>query len=158
MRIGPNQRTPGEIRDQLVEANRRYREGKEQVLEKSVTYAESGRSWILAPLFIGLLILIWIYAVGWAPPLSKLYSQASIFPAVITFYTAYYAFFHVSKLIFKPSKEELADDTSYFALFSGCEPRERRGLTSAAFAATNTFACVVVIIAKQTGPDAWSLY
>jgi hypothetical protein len=158
MKIGPNQRTPEEIKDQLVQAHRAYREGKEQIFEKSVTYAESGKSWILAPLFIGLLILIWLYVVLWAPSLSKMYKQASIFPAVIAFYTAYYAFFHSTKLIFKPSKEELTDDTSYFALFSACEPRERRGLSSAAFAATNTFACIVVLIAKQTGPDAWSLY
>ena len=158
MKIGPNQRILEEIKDQLVQAQRAYREGKEQLIEKSITYTEAGKSRMLAPVFGGLLSMGWLLCVLWEPPIGKTFDAFGFFPVVIVFFTSYFAFFHLTRLVFKPSEDELADDTSYFALFSACEARERRGLFSSGFGLANTIAIALYVVLKQTGLDAWHLF
>ncbi len=158
MRHGPKKLTPGEVKDQLFDAHRAYREGKEKLMEKSITVTESGTSKLLGPLFLGLLFMGWLVVVLWEPPNREIFDVTGFFSIALVFFLSYFAFFHLSKLIFKPSDEEAADDTSYFALFSACESRERRGLHSAVFGLANTVGLVLYAILNQTGLDAWRLF
>ena len=161
MRIGPNQRTPGEIKDQLVQAHRAYREGKEKLVEGAITYTEARKSKLFAPLFVTLLLMVWLGAAFWEAPAGKIFDTIGNFPkviALVVFFISYFAFFHASRLVLKPSEEELSDDTSYFALFSACKSRERRGLLSSAFGVANTVSLVAFVIVKQTGLEPWRLF
>ena len=157
MKSGPNKRTKGEIKDQLLDAHRAYRESKEKLVENSITYVESRRSNLFAPLFVGLMLASWTAVVLWEPPIGAIFDLSGFLVIFVVFYISYLAFFHVSKLIFRPSNEEAADDTAYFALFSACPARERRGLFSAGFGIANTVAFVMCVIVKQTGLHAWRL-
>lgn len=159
MKTGPNKVTPAEVADELVGAYRTYHERKEKLVEKSITYAESGTSKIFAPIFAVLLLGYWTVAVLWEqPPLGAIFDLSGFLAVVVMFYISHLAFFHLSKLLFKPSAEEAADDTSFFALFSACPARERRGLFSAAFGVGNAAFFVVYLIVKQTGLEAWRFF
>lgn len=158
MTSGPIKRTEGEIKDQLIDAHRSYREGKEKLVEKSITYAESRKGNLFAFLFVGLMLASWTAAVLWEPPIGAIFDLSGFLVVFVVFYISYLAFFHVSKLIFRPSNEEAADDTAYLALFSACPARERRGLFSAGFGIANTVAFVMYVIVKQTGLDVWRLF
>jgi len=158
MELGPNNLTPGQLKDQLVGAHRSYREGKEKLIERSVTSIESGRSKILAPSFVIILVISWVAVFLWEPPIGEIFDMSGFLFVGLAFYASYFAFLHLSKLIFKPSREEAADDTSYLALFSACEARERRGLFSAAFGLANTVAILLYVILKQTGTEAWRFF
>ncbi len=158
MRFGPNKRTPGELKDQLLRARRVYREGKEKAFEQSITFAESRMSWWFSLLFVSLTFAGWFVAIVFEPPIEKIYDLYGFLPIVFVFFISYFALFHLSKQIFKPSDEEVADDTSYFALFSACAARERHGLHSAAFGAANTFALILYMLLTQPGHDDWRLF
>lgn len=159
MKTGPNKVTPAEVADELVGALRTYHARKEKLVEKSITYAGSGTSKIFAPIFAVLLFGYWTVAVLWEePPLGAIFDLSGFLSVVLMFYISHLAFFHLSKLIFKPSFEEAADDTSYFALFSACSASERRGLFSAGFGVANAAFFAVYVIVKQTGLDAWRFF
>lgn len=158
MKIGSKEVKPTEVKDQLLNARRVYLEGKQKAFEQSITYAESRSSWLFALLFASLALAGWMVAIFLKPPIDKTFDLYRFLPLTVYFFISYFAFFHFSKLIFKPSEEEFSDDTSYLALFSACAARERRGLYAAAFGVLNTFALTLYVLVSQTGPDAWRLF
>lgn len=148
-----------DIKDQLVGAHRAYSEGKSRLVEQSITRIESRRDkWIPLP-FFAILLALWIIAIF--SPLtvdSDIDVKAVLTAITIFFFISYFAFFHVSKIVVKPTVEEFEDDTSYLALFSACESRERRGLLSAIFGVAHTIVFGLYIILKHIGVDAWRLF
>lgn len=148
-----------DIKDQLVGANRAYTEGKNRLVEQSITRIESRRDkWIPLP-FFAILIVLWIIAIFLTLPVdSEIDVKAVVTAITIFFFISYFAFFHASKMVVRPTVEELEDDTSYLALFSACESRERRGLLSAIFGVAHTVVFGLYIILKYTGVDAWRLF
>jgi energy-coupling factor transporter transmembrane protein EcfT len=149
VRIGPNQRTPREIVDQLLDARREYNDGRELLIQRSITTIESKRNPLLALLFVGLVAIVWIIAIVSELRIEWLWNWFQLVPATIIFLISYFAFFHVSKLVIKASTEESTDDTSYLALFSACDSRARRGWYSAIFGVLNTGALLFCLIYKE---------
>ena len=149
MRIGPNRRTPVELKDQLLQASRAYKEGKQALIEQSVTSLEAKTKPLLVGLFLALAIASWLIAIFAPGGFAKLYDAYRAYPVIAFFAFSYFAFFLGSKIIFKPSEEELADDSSPFALFSACERREKRSLISVGLGLLHTVVFVLYLILKD---------
>jgi hypothetical protein len=129
----------------ISEANRAYRTGKEQVLEQSVNALEAQTKPLLVFLFMALTVAVWLLA--FVPGIyEKLYETYGFYLIIAVFVFSYFSFFLGSKIIFKPSAEELLDDTSVFALFSACERKERRSLYSAGIALLHTVAFAFYVV------------
>jgi hypothetical protein len=150
MRIGPNRRTPAELKDQLYQAHRAYREGKEKLVEQSVTTIESKTSSLFAALLFGLILLIWTASVLSPAGFERLYEAAGLYPIGVVFVISYFTFYIGSKLVLKPSADELSDDTSYFALFSACGRKEMRSLISIGASLLHTLIYVAYLVNRDT--------
>ncbi|MEP6944953.1 MAG: hypothetical protein ABJA02_03485 [Acidobacteriota bacterium] len=112
MKLGPYQRTPKELKDQIGEARRIYNVGKQDLYERSVTAVENNTNLGLGLFFVCLLLMVWMIALYWPITIQKLYEAFGIYPVIVIFFVSYFAFFLVSRFILKPSDEELADSSS----------------------------------------------
>jgi len=93
MRIGPNRRTPAELKDQLSQAHRAYREGKEKLVEQSVTSVEAKTTPLFAVIFIGLTTSIWLVSVLSPFGFDKTYEAFSFYPIAVVFVVSYFTFY-----------------------------------------------------------------
>lgn len=150
MRSEPNRRTAVELKDQLVQANRAYRDGKEKLVERSVTSLESKTKLIFPLLFFGVTISIWSVSVLTPVGYESLYEDFGFYPIAFVFVASYFTFFLCSKIFLKPSTEELSDDTSYFSLFSACGRKEMRSWISIGLGAFHTLSVFLYLVNKDT--------
>ena len=150
MKTGHNRLTPGEVKDQLLQARRTYKQEKTKLVEHFINSLEAKTNAWLVALFVGLILVGWLSALFLDVRVKKLYDSLGFYPIIIVFFISYFAFFFVSKIVFKPSPEEREDDTSYIALFSACEGRAQRGLISAALGVLHTAVFVAYLVIKET--------
>lgn len=136
-----------EMLKQLFQLNRDYKEAKEKAIEQSINVFESKNNPLLAALFSALLIWVWLFAIF--DDLKNLCEKQESFSVVGFFVISYFSLFLGSKFIFKPSDEELADDTSVFALFSACRRKEFRSLTSIGLSLFHTLLFVLYLASKD---------
>jgi hypothetical protein len=125
--------------EKASEATRAYRAGKEYLLEQSAKGLEAQTNPLLVVLFLALTVLAWLAAVFLPSFYENMYEAFGLYPIIVVFVFSYLSFFLGSKVIVKPSAEELSDDTSAFALFSACRRRESRSLISVGLAMLHTF-------------------
>ena len=151
VKIGPIRSTPKELKEKVFQARRTYNEGKQKLYENCVTLIESKRNPWLAATFFGLLLLIWSIAIFKGTLIKVIWDRYGVFSIPGLFFVAYFAFFLISKLLVKPSADELADDTSYLAVFSACEQRARRGWYSAVFAVLHTGVFLIYLVSQEVG-------
>lgn len=134
----------------LSELHKAYREGKEKAFDESVNAFETGPPlYFLA--FLAFLILIWGTAYAMPFGLEEVYDRFGFIFVALPFAGAYFSLYSGSKFIFRPTPEEIEDDTSTFAIFSACGRKERRGLISIVFAIVHTMAFVAYLVHKDTG-------
>ena len=115
---------------QAFKIKRDYDEAKQAAVEHIVNNIESRTSKVLFTILFLIILSEWIYAFFSSYGLEKISEHYGNAPFALPFLTSYFFFFIGSKLIFKPSKEELTDDTSILAIFSACERKEKRSLYS----------------------------
>ena len=133
---------------QLLQLNRDYKAAKEKAFEQGVNIVESKNNPLLAVLFLALSIFIWSFAI-FTYVFKRLCEQQGSFSVVGFFIISYFALFLGSKLIFKPTDEELTDDTSAFALFSACRRREFRSLISIGLSLFHTLIFALYLVNKD---------
>lgn len=122
-----------------IKLYRSYTDTRQQAFEWSVKTAESRlRPWF-AMLFLVLVVLTWTTAVYRSTSFERLYNQSGFTPFVFFFAISYFCFYIGSKFIFRPTPEELSDDTSPIALFSASPRKSLRSLISAALSCVHTF-------------------
>lgn len=128
---------------QLLKLNRDYKDAKKNAAHHAFNVFESKT----APLyFICSLVLIvsaWLIAIFSFDGLDLQYNAFGVFTI------SYFFIFLGSKFIFKPTAEELSDDTSLFALFSACSRKERRSLISIGLALLHTLIFVFYLVSKD---------
>lgn len=135
---------------QVFRLNRVYREAKEQAFEETVNEFESKIRPLYFLFFFALTILSWLSVILTPIGPVELYEAYGFYPAIVFLAVSYFTFFLGSKLIFKPTREEIEDDTSSFALFSACRRRELRSLFSIGFAVIHTFFFVAYLVSKDS--------
>ncbi len=149
MRLGRNKRTPAELKDQLRQARRAYREGKEKLVEQSVTSLEAKTKPFFALLFFGLTISVWLVAGFSTVGFENLYERFSFYPIAVVFVISYFTLYLGSKFFLKPSAEELSDDTSYFSLFSACGRKATRSWIAIVLGAFHTLIVFLYLVNKD---------
>lgn len=134
---------------QIFKLNRAYREAKEQAVHETVNVLETKTNPLLFIFFLALTIFEWL-GVSLTPigPM-EIYEAYGFSPIVVVFVISYFSFFLGSKVIFRPTAEELADDTSSFALFSACRRRELRSLISIGLSFLHTLIFFLYLISKD---------
>lgn len=137
--------------NKLLQANREYQETKEKAVEQTVNNFESKSSIFFVILSFILLIFEWLYAVFFIPGFAILYDVSEFYAFIGFFITSYFFFFLGSKLLFKPSAEELSDDTSMFALFSACGRKAMRSFISVWLGLFHTLIITLYLMNKDLG-------
>ena len=133
---------------------RKYQEGKEKAFEESINIAESRYGLPIFFLSTCLTILYWLAAIYDPFGVANIFAAYNFLPILVVGITFYLPFYTGSKFIFRPTQEELTDDTSTFALFSACERKAMRSLISAGCATVHTFIFLVfVILTDPRGSD-----
>ena len=135
---------------QLFKLNRTYREAKEHAIEESVNAVEIYERPRVAVFPLALLVFFWIGATSTPIGPVELFEAYGFSPVIVIFVVSYFSFFLGSKILFRPTLEELQDDTSRFAVFSACKRRETRSLISLALAVLHTFVFVLFLISKDS--------
>ena len=130
----------------IVQALRDYHNAREQLYEQSVNIFESKIPPLTGLLFSMLLLALWLNAVFYFQGFANLYEQYEYFPFIVFFLTSYFTFYSGSKFIFKPTPEEISDDTSIFALFSACGRKEMRSWVSICLSIVHTLIFVLYLI------------
>jgi len=138
MKLGPHQRTPAEMKEQLLQARRAYHDGKRKLAEQSVSTIEGTTNPYLLLPFLGITIAAWSFAAFSEIGFARLYEAYGLYPFAIVFAVSYFTFYLASKLVLRPSAEEIADDTSYFSLFSASSRKEKRSWISIGLATIHT--------------------
>jgi hypothetical protein len=133
----------------VFKINRAYRDAKEQLFEQSVNTFEANAKPLLVILPLSLTIFAWLVAMFLPMAVERLYEAFGFYLLAGFFAVSYFSFFLSSKIIFRPSAEELSDDTSLFAVFSACERKELRGLYSISLATLHTVILVIYLIFSQ---------
>jgi hypothetical protein len=132
-----------------LKIKKEYDQAKFAAVEHVINNFESRNSKIIVTiLFIGI-CLEWVYAVFSSNGLEKTSETYGNAPFAFPFLTSYFFFFLGSKLMFKPTEEELSDDTSLFAIFSACDRRSRRSLVSIFLSIFHTLIFVFYLISKD---------
>ena len=132
-----------------LKLNRDYKAAKQQVAEQAVNAFESKISSLYFILFLASVISAWLITIFLPEFFERLYQGFGFSLLTIFFVISYFSIFLGSKFIFKPTAEELADDTSLFAIFSACERKERRSLISIGFAFMHTLIFVLYILIEE---------
>ena len=132
---------------QLFQLNRDYREAKEKAIEQGVNVIESKNNVLPAVLFLALSISAWLFAIS--DGLKSLCENQGSFSVAGFFIISYFTLYLGSKLIFRPTVEELSDDTSVFALFSACRRKEFRSLISLGLSLFHTLLFVFYLVSKD---------
>jgi hypothetical protein len=145
-------RTDSAIRTgrELLKVPRIYSDAKQEIVEQTITTAESWESRLVAIPFIIGMILFWAFTI-WSGIGFEVIFETFSTVLVGAFAFAYFFFFHVSKLVYKTTDEEVSDDTSMFALFSANRRKERRSFISIFLAVLHTLAVVGYMIHNDTG-------
>ena len=115
---------------QAFKIKRDYDEAKQAATEHIIKNVESRTSKFLVTILFSVILFEWIYAIFSSYGLEKISETYGNAPFALPFLTSYFFFFIGSKFIFKPSEEELTDDTSVLAVFSACERKGNRSLYS----------------------------
>lgn len=134
----------------ILGLNRSYHEAKQQAVEGAVKELEGKASGLLIAFLLALLILGWIGAILTPFGPIEVYERTGFFPIIIIFVTSYFFFFLGSKLLVRPNREEVTDDTAMLAVFSACARKERRSLISIGLAALHTFIFLIYMFGKDT--------
>lgn len=136
----PNRDQIRKFKDEALKTRRTYLGGKQEIFESSVASIEAkASSWLFALIFVGVIMLIWLIVLFRPFEIGELNDRFGLVtPAAVVFFSSYFAFFFLSKMLIKPTAEEREDDTSYIALFSACDRRAARGLFAAALGALHT--------------------
>ena len=96
-------------------------------------------------------VFCWLYALFILDGFEKLYNAFGFYPIIFFFLISYFALFSGSKFLFRPSQEELLDNTSMFAIFSACGRKELRSFISIGFSFLHTFVITFYLINKDLG-------
>jgi hypothetical protein len=137
--------------DNIFKLGKTYRNAKDEAFEESVTMLEAGRQPLLFLLFFVVWIAMWIAALFSDLGMEESVDEFDLYPITFMFAVSYFTFFLGSKYIFRPTAEELEDDTSRFALFSACTRREMRSLISIALAGLCSLLLALCLIQHDTG-------
>jgi hypothetical protein len=148
VKLGPNKRSPVELKDQLVQAYREYPLAKKQVTEQLISKAEAKTKLWIVGLLLGIIAFAWVLP-SFGPTIHT-NSDFGLSSIIGIFFLSYFAFFLSSKVVLKPSVEEVADDTSYIALFSANPQRSLRGWVAAMFGAIHTAALIAYYVSVRT--------
>ena len=124
----------------LLKLNRDYKDAKKHAAEHSINVFESKTSLLYFIVFLALTILAWLIAIFSSDGLEIQYNAFGIF------IISYFSIFLGSKFIFRPTAEELSDDTSLFAIFSACSRKELRSLISIGLALLHTLIFALYIV------------
>jgi len=135
---------------ELLKVPRIYSDAKQEIVEHAITTAEAWESRFIAiGLSIGM-IVFWSFTIWSGVGFEVLYETfGTFFVAALAF--AYFFFFHLSKLIFRTTEEEISDDTSMFALFSASRRKERRSFISIFLAVLHTVVLIGYLIQNDIG-------
>lgn len=155
-----------ELHAQLAGAYSEYQRLKDQLIKDSITRIESRRSKLVSLTFASLVVFSWLVVIFADLKIDNdagvevIEIGISVFSTsvIVFFFISYFTFFHISKMAIKPSIEEIEDDTSYLAVFSACESRERRGLVSAIFGVLHTIVLGFCLLLNLTGSSIWSVF
>lgn len=134
---------------QLVDANRTYKQAKVQLIEQSVKQLETEKRPWLFLLLACLTIISWLIAIFVPLAFEQFTADYRLIPIAVILVISYFFFFTGSKFVFKPSVEELEDDTSTFALCSACGRKASRSLYSIGFSVLHTSAYVIYLTVKN---------
>jgi len=126
-----------------------YEDAKEEAVEQTVIYLEAKNHLIYFVVFLAITLYEWFVAIFPTVGLEELFNLYGFYPIGIFFITSYFLFFIGSKLIFKPTEEEMSDDTSKFALFSACRRREKRSFISVFLSIFHTAIFVLYLVGKD---------
>lgn len=126
-----------------------YQDSKEEAVEETVNYLESTANSVYFLIFLVACLYEWFFAIFKADGLAELYDIFGFYPISVFFITSYFFFFLGSKIIFKPTEEELKDDTSFIAIFSACERRENRSFYSILLGVFHTFIFILYLVSKD---------
>lgn len=134
---------------QAFKIKRDYDEAKQAAAEHVINNVESRISKVLVTILFFVILLQWIYAFFSSYGLEKTsetYGNASF---ALPFLTSYFFFFLSSKYIFKPTEEELTDDTSILAIFSACERKANRSLFSVVLSFIHSSIFILYLVIKD---------
>jgi hypothetical protein len=135
---------------ELLKVPRIYSEAKQEIVEHTITTAESWESRLVAIPFIIGMILFWAFTI-WSGIGFEVIFETFSTVLIGAFAFAYFFFFHISKLVYKTTDEEVSDDTSMFALFSASRRKERRSFVSIFLAVLHTVVLVAYMINNDIG-------
>ena len=125
---------------------RKFQEGKEKAYEESFAAVESRDRLPVFLLSAFLTVLLWVAAIYVPLSIAELLKATDFFSVLLIGIIFYLPIYTGSTFIFRPTQEELTDDTSTFALFSACERKAMRSLISAGCATIHTFIFLVFVI------------
>ncbi len=134
---------------QAFKFKRDYDEAKQAAAEHVINNVEAGTGKVLVAILFFVILLQWIYAIFSSYGLEKISETYGNTPFALPFLTSYFFFFIGSKFIFKPTEEELTDDTSMLAIFSACERKSNRSLYSLLFSFIHTSIFVLYLVIKD---------
>ena len=145
-------RTDSAIRvgKELLKVPRIYADAKQEIVDHTITTVESWESRLVALVFIVGMIILWSFTIWSGIGFEVVLETFGTF-FVATFAFAYFFFFHVSKLFFRATEEEISDDTSMFALFSANRSKERRSFISIFLAVVHTIVLIGYLIHNDIG-------
>jgi len=135
--------------DELIQVKREYEDAKEKAIEKSVDVLEKRTAPWFFVLFFALTIHIWAFAIFIVQGFEILFNAMGLYPLAVFFVISYFTLFLGSKSLFKPSHEELTDDTSKFAMFSACGRRVKRSWISIVLSVFHTLFFTLYLIDKD---------
>jgi len=134
---------------QVLQIFKGYENAKGEAIEQTVNYLEAKNHLMYFVLFLAITLYEWFVAIFPTVGLEELFNLYGFYPIGIFFITSYFLFFIGSKLLFKPTEEEVSDDTSRFALFSACRRRERRSFVSVFLSIFHTLIFVLYLVSKD---------
>jgi hypothetical protein len=132
---------------ELIKIKQDYDEAKETITHNVIDNFESKKSKLIVKVLFIFLVLQWAFALFTSKTLEQLSDTFGEAPFAFPFLTSYFFFFLGSKFVFKPTSEEIEDDTSSIALFSACDRKKNRSVYSliASFFQTLIFVCYLFI-------------
>lgn len=128
---------------------RDYQNAKDEAVEQTVNVFEAKTNPLFVLLFFAFSVYGWIFAIFIAGGFEQLYDLYGFYPVIVFFVISYFFFFLGSKLLFRPTEEELSDDTSIFALYSACRRKSGRSLASMGFSLLKTLIFIIYLINKD---------
>jgi hypothetical protein len=133
----------------LFETFRAYHKAEDEIYERAVNNLESKNSPKIFLIIFVVFVAEWLFVIFDVYEPRELINNHLESLIFIPYLTSYFFFYLGSKFVFRPTEEELTDDTSIIPMFSACNRKAKRGLISFGLSIFHTLIFIAYLFNKD---------